>query len=134
MSSANIYSGQCVTVENVTINSNIFGTGVAQAFQFRYEFGIVRLFGLNTKKTFVVMTRPVGSGSIVHAVIAGSYAEGQKTPALTACKQGNVNITAYGGNWSFSTNDAILVRTEGRITIESFTFNDTASFLFFNYT
>lgn len=127
------YSGQCVTVADITFSHPAGGTGVAQTFQFRYEFNTLTLYGLNTRTTYVIFTRPRGSASLVHAIISGTnFNYGNKSTPMTTCQQGALSVTTT--NYSFLAQDAILVRNEGRATIESFVFTDIVTFLFFNYT
>lgn len=127
------YPGQCVTVANVTFSHPGGGTGVAQAFQYRYEFNTIRLFGLNDNTTYLLMTRPLGTASLVHTIISGiNLTRGSKSRLVGGCVQGGLTVSAPG--FSITINNAILVRTEGRVSIESFSFNDVATYVFFEYT
>lgn len=122
------YSGQCLTVDNIIFTNPAGVSGVAQSFQFRYEFNTITLFGLNTLTTYVILTRPRGTASIVHALVEAGHTKS----VFNTCKKGSLTVSAPG--YSFATTDAILLRTEGRVTIESFIFNDITTYMFFSYT
>lgn len=125
-----IYSGQCVTADNVTFVNPAGSHGVAQSFQYRYDFASITLYGLNTTTSYLVLARPKGTASLVNALVEAGM---QKTQFNT-CLKGTLSVSAGNGSFQFSTPDAILVRTEGRITIESFVFNDISTYMFFSYT
>ncbi|MEM2003813.1 MAG: hypothetical protein QXQ37_04085 [Nitrososphaerota archaeon] len=129
------YSGQPIVVTDVVFSHPAGGQGVAQAFQYRYEFNTIRLFGLNTPVTFMIFTRPLGTASFVHVVLYGeNFNYGRKNNTLISNLGVKGPLTVSSNNFNFTATDAIFVRAEGRITIESFSFNEVAVFVFFNYT
>ena len=126
------YKGECFTVDKVTITGPGVNLGVAQGFSYRYEFKLSTLYGLNTLSTYVVFTRPNGVAAAVHVIVGGSGAMGGLTK-YSICNKGALSVSGTGINASFSSPDAILARTEGKITVDNFLFVDNVSWIFFNY-
>lgn len=127
------YKGECYTVDKITISGPGIDMGVAQVFNYRYEFKLSTLYGLNTLSTYVIFTRPNGVALAAHAITGGSAAAGKPTK-YSLCSKGNLVVTGIGSGASFSCSDAILARVEGKVTVENFIFFDSISWIFFNYT
>lgn len=126
-----IYPSSCKSIEEVQISTDLLpgSVGLANSFTYRYQFKPVTLLGLNRLDIILVYGRPTGQGSLSHILMSG-----QRGTELPPCKKGKFHITGGTLGGKFSTDDAYLFLTDGRITLEHWVFIDQVAFLFFNYT
>lgn len=125
------YPSSCITVNEVVFTSDFMpdGLGLAQQLQYRYEFRVAPLYGLNKLDILLVYSRPSGQGSLAHVLTSGS-----KPFVLQPCKKGSLKISGGVSGVKLHLQDTYLIRAEGRLTTENFVYIDIITFLFFNYT
>ncbi|MEM3062002.1 MAG: hypothetical protein QW303_00460 [Nitrososphaerota archaeon] len=123
----------CSSTEDVTITSDLFksGVAVAQLFTYEYTYKPNVIVGLNTRDIFLVYSRPVGSGVLVHVLTDDKQATNlQSEPP---CTKKRVYVKKNDRN-VFLTDEAYFVKIGLKFSIENWVISENASFLFFNYT